>query len=60
MQKQSDGKYHPVFYFSKITTELESKYHSFKLDTLSVVNSLESQYLQGLEFKIITDCDTFR
>lgn len=62
MQKQVDGKFHPVFYFSKRTTECESKYHSYELETLAVVYALKRfhVYLHGIPFKIITDCDSFR
>lgn len=61
-QKQVDGKFHPVFYYSKRTTDVESKYHSYELETLAVVNSLKRfhVYLQGIPFKIVTDCDSFR
>lgn len=62
MQKQSDGKFHPVFYFSKRTTPAESKLHSYELEMLSIVNSLKRFriYLQGIEFKIITDCNSIK
>lgn len=58
MQKKSDGKFHPVFYFSKRTTEVESKYHSFELETLAIIYALRRfrPYLQGIRFKIVTDC----
>lgn len=29
LQRKSDLKLHPIFYFSKRTTPIESKYHSF-------------------------------
>lgn len=62
LQKQSDGIFHPVFYFSQRTTQCESKYHSFELETLSAVKALRRfhVYLQGIPFKIVTDCDSFR
>lgn len=62
LQKQSDGKFHPIFYFSKWTTEYESKFHSYELETLSVVYTLKRShvYLQGFKFKIVTDCNSFR
>lgn len=31
LQKQSDGLFHPVFFFSKRTTDAESRYHSYEL-----------------------------
>jgi len=58
MQKKVDRKFHPIFYFSKRTTEIESKYHSFELETLSIIYVLRRfrTYLFGIKFKIITDC----
>lgn len=60
LQKKQDGKFHPIFYFSKRTTETESKYHSFELETLAIIYSLRRFriYLQGLKFKIVTDCNS--
>lgn len=62
LQKEPSGKFHPVFYFSKRTTKAESKYHSFELEALCIVYSLERFriYLQGLEFTIITDCNSLK
>lgn len=37
MQRKDDGKIHPIFYFSKRTKDLESKYHSFELETLAII-----------------------
>lgn len=56
LQKQSDGKFHPICYFSKRTSQAESRYHSFELEALAIVYSLERFriYLQGIPFKIIT------
>lgn len=58
MQKKDDNKWHPIFYFSKRTTECEAKYHSFELETLVIINFLHrfSLTLQGIKFKIVTDC----
>lgn len=62
LQKQTDGKFHPVSYFSKRTTQVESRYHSFELEALAIVYSLERfrVYLQGISFKIITDCNSLK
>lgn len=53
-------KLHPVFYYSKRTTETESKYHSFELETLAIIYALKRfrVYLQGIKFKILTDCNS--
>lgn len=58
MQKDKDNKWHPVFYFSKRTTDTESRYHSFELETLAIVNAVKRFriYLEGRPFTIITDC----
>ena len=60
MQKKDDGKSHPIFFFSKRTTETESKYHSFELETLAIIYALRRFriYLQGRQFKIVTDCNS--
>lgn len=60
MQRQDDGKFHPVAYFSKTTTASEAKFHSFELETLAIIYSLQRfrVYLEGIPFKIITDCNS--
>lgn len=62
MQRQRDGKLHPIFFFSKRTTEVESKYSSYELECLCIINSLKRFYiyLHGIKFKILTDCDSLR
>lgn len=60
MQRQEvDGKFHPVFFFSKRSDTYEEKLHSFELETLAVVHALKRfrVYVHGLKFKIITDCE---
>jgi len=51
---------HPIFFFSKQTTDYESRYHSFELETLAIIYALRrfKIYLQGKKFKIITDCNS--
>lgn len=60
MQRLSDGKFHPVLYFSKATTAAESKYHSFELETLAIIYALRRfrVYLEGIPFRIVTDCNS--
>lgn len=60
LQKQDDGKLHPIAYFSKRTTSLESRYHSFELETLAIIYSLRKFriYLEGIQFRIVTDCNS--
>lgn len=60
LQKKSDGKFHPIFYFSKRTTDQEAKFHSFELETLAIIYALQRFriYLHGMRFKIVTDCNS--
>lgn len=60
LQKQDDGKFHPVAYFSRATRGNEPKYHSYELETLAVVYSIKKFHtkLDGIPFRIITDCDS--
>ncbi|XP_043478302.1 uncharacterized protein LOC122508807, partial [Leptopilina heterotoma] len=62
LQRKKDGHFHPIFYFSKRTTEVESKYHSFELETLAIIYALKRFriYLQGIKFKIVTDCNSLK
>ena len=61
-RKQSDNSFKPVCYFSRRTTDVESRYHSFELELLAVVNAIKRfrVYLQGIPFKIITDCNSIK
>lgn len=58
MQKQKDGLFRPVRYLSKRTTEYESRLHSYELEMLAIVYTVQKLhvYLQGIKFKIVTDC----
>lgn len=60
LQRQGDGKFHPVAYFPKRPTPEESKYHSYELETLAIVYALErfKNFLDGLHFTIVTDCNS--
>lgn len=59
MQKQADGNFKPVAYASRQTTPAESKYHSYELEALAVVMSLQKFriYLLGKPFSVVTDCN---
>lgn len=60
MQKQNDGKFHPVAYFSKCTSAAETNYHSFELETLAIVHALKRfrMFLHGIPFTMVTDCNS--
>lgn len=62
LQKDDAGHLRPVSYFSRKTTPDEQKLHSFELETLAVVSSLNRfrVYLIGVPFKILTDCNALR
>lgn len=63
LQKQEDdGVFHPIMYFSKRATAAESKYHSFELETVALIYSLNRfrVYLHGLKFTIVTDCNALK
>ncbi|XP_076545695.1 uncharacterized protein LOC143305545 [Osmia lignaria lignaria] len=57
-----DGDSRVVAYFSRRTTPEESRYHSYELETLAIVNALRHfrVYLLGIKFKIITDCNAIK
>ncbi|XP_055913761.1 uncharacterized protein LOC129947273 [Eupeodes corollae] len=58
LQRQQDKKLHPIFFFSKRSTDPESRYHSYELETLAIIYALRRFriYLTGIRFKIVTDC----
>lgn len=63
LQKDTaDESFHPVHYMSRKTSDAEKKLHSYELEVLAVINALKKFqiYLQGIRFKIVTDCDAFR
>jgi hypothetical protein len=62
LQRQEDDKFHPISYFSKRTNDAESRYHSFELECLAIIYALKRfhVYLQGIHFKIITDCNSLK
>nr|CAI5836698.1 unnamed protein product [Callosobruchus analis] len=62
LQKQRDDRFKPVQYFSRQTSKEEQHYHSYELETLAVVNSMQRfrVYLLGIEFKVVTDCNSIR
>lgn len=61
LQRHQNGQLYPISYFSKATTEAESKKHSFELEALVVIYAVKRfhVYLYGNKFKIVTDCRSF-
>ena len=58
LQKQDSGQWAPISYFSQATNKAEAQYHSYELEMLAVVKSIERFhiYLYGLHFTVVTDC----
>ncbi|KYB25609.1 hypothetical protein TcasGA2_TC034292 [Tribolium castaneum] len=61
-KKKVDAVWKPVCYFSRQTTEDEKKFHSYELEALAVVESLDRfrVYLLGRKFTVITDCNSLK
>lgn len=59
LQKQDDGLFHPVAYYSKCTTPAEASKHSFELEAMAVARAVKhfETRLRGIPYKIVTDCD---
>lgn len=57
-----DGRQHAVAFMSMRTTDTESRYHSYELETLAVVRAIKHfrQYLYGRKFTVITDCNSLK
>ncbi|CAK1592222.1 unnamed protein product [Parnassius mnemosyne] len=62
LQRNQNGVLQPVTYFSRKTTAEEQKYHSFELETLAVIASLQRfrVYLIEIQFTVQTDCNALR
>ncbi|XP_055632438.1 uncharacterized protein LOC129772930 [Toxorhynchites rutilus septentrionalis] len=59
---KTDGGFKPIGFFSRKTSETEAKYHSYDLEMLAIVASVERfrMYLLGRFFVIRTDCSAVR
>lgn len=53
---------HVVEYFSKAASLVESRYHSYELETLAVVLAVKHfrYYLLGINFVVFTDCNSLK
>ncbi|KAK9751656.1 RNase H-like domain found in reverse transcriptase [Popillia japonica] len=62
LQKQANGDWRPVMYFSRTINIHEQVYHSYELETLAVVEPIRRfrVYLVGVHFKVVTDCSAVR
>lgn len=62
LQRQETGEWKAIAYASRQTTETETRYHSFELEALAVVFSIQKfrVYVSGLKFQVVTDCSALR
>lgn len=62
LQANTNGLFRPVSYFSRKTTPNERKRHSYDLEMLAVIASLNRfrVYLIGIPFRIFTECNALR
>lgn len=60
--QRKNGVPHVVSYFSHRTTDTESRYHSYELETMAVVRAVENfrHYLYGQHFTVFTDCNSLK
>lgn len=61
LQKQINGEWNAVAYMSRQTTEAETKYHSYELETLAVLEALKRfrNYMVGTSLikRTVMQCD---
>lgn len=62
LMQKVDGQFKPIGYFSRQLTVTESRWHSYELETLAVVETLRRYrvYLLGLQFVVVTDCSAIK
>ena len=62
LMHQVEGKSKVIEYYSKRTTPAQSRYNSYELETLAVVNAVKHfrHYLHGREFLVVTDCNSLK
>jgi len=58
LQKQENGQWSPVAFYSQNTNKAEANSYNFELEMLAIVKSVERFriYLYDLDFIVITDC----
>lgn len=60
-RRENQQHLHPVFFWSRATSNAEKNYHSYELEALAVVSAVKKfrAYLLGITFTIRTDCSAF-
>lgn len=58
LMQECDGKWKPVAYYSRHNNDAEQRYHSYELEVLAIVESLQRFriYLLGKPLRVFTDC----
>lgn len=53
---------HPVQFMSHRTNEAQSRYSSYELEALAIVEGIKKfrHYLYGIRFKLVADCKAFQ
>lgn len=61
MQHHPNSGLHPVYYMSRKTNITQSRYSSYELEALAIIEGVKKfrHYLYGRHFKIVTDCKAF-
>ena len=61
-KNEGEDRFHPVYYYSKKTTDAEKRSHSYELEVLAIISAVKKLrvYLLAIKFKIITDCEAFK
>lgn len=59
MIQKVDVKQHSVSYYSRKTSLAETKYHSYDLETQSIVNATK-HFSPGHKFTVVTDCNSVK
>ncbi|KAG8233596.1 hypothetical protein J437_LFUL001007 [Ladona fulva] len=60
--QEEDHEWNPVAYYHRQTSDAESRYHSYELEALAVVESVERFriYLLGKHYEVATDCNSLK
>lgn len=60
--QMEDENLQPIAYFSRATSKTEKNFHSYELEALAVVESLErfKYYVCGEKIKVVTDCNALK
>lgn len=61
MQYHPNSGLHPVHYMSRKTNDIQSRYSSYELEALAIIEGIKKfrHYLYGIHFKLVTDCQAF-